>query len=234
MKKLQVVLLALVAMFAFSAVLSASAMADKAETTLLAEWLKAGVAVAANLASKSTGSLTLIHLNLAETTCTGSFDGFVGLNGVGSINEVLNEKGEKVRETLTGTGPVLECVNKLNCEKPEVVPVHLPWATIMYLMENGKFLNLIYNGGKGEPGYEVTCTVVGIKVEELCVGQTSAILENMPGESLLGTFSVADQTEEQLEAECAGKAQIAALEGNGPITLINGERLTVSSEGAGE
>src|SRR5580700_7929667 len=108
MKKLQVGLLALVAVFAFSAVLSASAIADKAETTLLAEWLKNGAAVVANLATTISGNLTLIHLNLAETACTGSFDGFAGANGVGSINEVLNAKGEKVREGLSGTGAILE------------------------------------------------------------------------------------------------------------------------------
>jgi hypothetical protein len=232
MKKLQVVLLALVAVFAFSAVLSASAMA---ETTLLAEWLKAATPVAANLAAETTGSLTLVHLNLAQTTCTGIFDGTVGADGVGQITEVLNAAKVKVRSTLTGTGEILSCTNVENCGSGEVVPVNLPWNTILYLMENGSFLNLIFSSGAGAPGYEVSCTVLGIKVEEKCTGETSAIMENMgAGMLLLGTFSVADQTAEKLEAECKTTQQIGALAGNGSLTLNNGERLTVSSEGAGE
>ena len=228
MRRRQMVLLALVAVFALGAALSASAMADKAETTLLAEWLKAGTGVVGSLAAKTTGSVTLIHLNLAKTTCSGSFDGTVGVDGVGQITEALNTKEEKVREGLTGTGVILECTNVENCEKGEVVPVDLPWDTILYLMENGSFLDLIYNGGKGEPGYEVACTVLGIKVEEKCVDETSAVVENMSSEALLGTFSVADQTEEKLEQECKGTAQIAALEGIGSLTLNNGESLTAS------
>ena len=231
MKKLQVVLLALVAVFAFSAVLSASAVA---ETTLLAEWLKTATPVTASLAAETTGSFTLIHLNLAKTTCTGSFVGTVGADGVGQITEMLNAAKQKIRVGLTGTGEILSCTNVENCGSGEVVPVDLPWNTILYLMESGSFLNLIFSSGAGAPGYEVSCTVLGIKVEEKCTGETSTTINNMPGELLLSTFVVADQTAEKLESECKGTAQINAFEGNASLTLVNGERLTASSEGAGE
>jgi len=219
--------LTLLAVFAFSAVLASSA---SAEVTLLAEWLKNGTAVVAALEALSGEELTLGHLGLAEVKCSGFFDGLVEANGKDIIESVLNLANELVGEKLVGL-PVL-CESLKTCEKTgdvEVWPVNLPWVTNLYLMESGSFLDLFSNGGKGNPGFNVACLVLGIALDEECTGETSSIMTN-GATDVVGEFNLADLTAEQLEATCKGEAQVGFQTGVGLTQLVNGETLSVSSE----
>ncbi len=229
MKKVHVVLMALVAVLAFSAAAAGSA---SAEVTLLAEWLVKGVGIAegASVEALTGESLTLGHLGLAEVRCSGFFDGLLLANGLDTVESVLNLAGELVGEKLTGLAVICESIS--TCEKTsdvEVWPVNLPWLTIMYLMESGTYLDLFYKENGLQPGFTVLCLVLGIEIDEECTGETSAILEN-GATDVIGTFSIADLEAEKLEATCKGEAQKGFQTGSGLTELVSGETLAVSSE----
>ncbi len=102
MKKIQMIGLALVAMFALGAMVASVASA----ATLLAEWLEAGKAVTSNQATTATGALLLEDTKAKiSVVCKGSLDGTVGTDGTDTITAVLNTEG--VEASLS---------NKLNCE----------------------------------------------------------------------------------------------------------------------
>jgi hypothetical protein len=223
MKKLQVVLLALVAMLALSAI---TAGAASAETTLLAEWLVNGADAPNGTAVETTGKILLVGLVFNavgfEAECEGSFDGTVSKNGVDEITEVLNAAKVKIGAELVGTA--LDCTslvtNALACksgELAEVWPDNLPWHTLLYLMADGKILDEI----QGSPGYHVFC--VTTKFENLCTGKTSSLMTNEPTD-VKGEFEVASSE----EATC-NKIGSGMLGGSGLTATISGEPLQVSS-----
>src|ERR1700691_2206326 len=100
MRKIQVLGVALLALFAFGALTAVSASATN--TYLLAEWLLNGVAIGLpaneiNLVEID-GELLLEDTKAvlgspAEVKCMGSLDGWVGLNSLGFTSEVLNTVG---------------------------------------------------------------------------------------------------------------------------------------------
>jgi len=226
MKKLHVLLMALVAVFAFSAVVAGSA---SAETTLLAEWLVKGVGVTTALESLSGEELTVGHLGLAELKCSGFFDGLVEANGLGVVESVLNLAGELTSGTAL-TGLALACESLKTCEKTtdlELWAINLPWLTITYLMENEAFLTLFYKENGLQPGFAVKCLVLGVEIDEECSGETSAVQKN-EATDVLGTFSPTELETEKLEATCKGEAGKGFQTGSGLTSLVSGEALAVS------
>jgi len=163
MKKHQVVLLALAAVFAFSAILAATA---SAETTLLAEWLIKNVGVATLTTTETKGSLVLADNGIgAEVECTGVFDGSVGANGEDEVTKILGTKGEEI----TLAKPLTLCKSLKGCEAspaPELAPTEtLPWHSLMFLDEpSGKFLDNVFQ----EAGFEITCSILKIKDTDVC------------------------------------------------------------------
>jgi hypothetical protein len=220
--------MALVAVFAFSAVVAGSA---SAEVTLLAEWLVKGTGVAAGASFESlTGEKLVVgHLSLAEVECLGFFDGLVQANGLGVVESVLNIAGELVSGTSL-SGLALVCTPLATCEKTadlELWPVNLPWLTVTYLMANESFLTLFYKENGLQPGFTVKCLVLSIEIDETCTGETSALQKNETTD-VLGTFSPAELEAEKLEATCKGEEQKGFQNGSGLTELTNGEVLAVS------
>jgi hypothetical protein len=230
MKKLHVVLMALAAVFAFSAVLAGSA---SAEVTLLAEWLVKGLGVAAgaSFASSSGEELTFGHLGLLELKCSFFLDGLVEADGVGVIESALNLAGELISGTAL-TGLALACKSLAMCENTadlELWLINMPWLTLTYLMENGTLLTLFYKEGD-QPGFAVKCLLLGMEIEDSdCGGETSELDKNEPTD-VGWSFSPAELEAEKLEGTCGGEAQKIFQNGSGLTQLLNGETLTVSSE----
>jgi hypothetical protein len=224
MKRYQAVLLALMAVLAFAAV---TAGAASAETTLLVVWLRGSTEIKEGESFETlTGeSLTIGHLSKAKVECSGFFDGTVKGNGTDTVTSVLNLAGVATGAALSGLA--LVCTGLETCESAEVWPVDLPWNTIAYLMENGTLLDLFLSGGKGNPGYEVNCLVIGIGVEEECTGETSALIENA-ATGIKGIFNATELEKEKLEATCKGEEQTGFQSGEGTTTLVNGEVLSVT------
>ena len=173
-KKHQILGLALFAIFAFSAVITATALA--AEESLPAQWLFNGSAVTAALPTLSTGSLLLedtkTSIGKVAVVCNGKLDGEVNTAGKDKITAVLNSAGTEI--VLGGTA--LLCANETNCGgEAEVFPELLPWNTQLNLLEpSGKFVDALTS----EAGYNVTCTILGLKVVDECtaaIGTTTKV-----------------------------------------------------------
>jgi hypothetical protein len=166
MKKLQVILLALVAMFALSAVLAATA---SAEATLLAEWLINGAGV-----TTLTSTTSMLGKILLEDTaagagveCEGEFIGSVGPNGEDETTKVFTKGGVEV--TLAAPLTLANgCTITKGCEAAagvEVAPEGLPWHTLLYLDETtGKFLDNV-----AKAAYSVKCRIIFTVTDECTV-----------------------------------------------------------------
>jgi len=241
MKKLQILSIALVAVFAFGVLVAGSASA--AVTTLLAEWLVNGVAIpeGTNLASETTGELELEDtktlLGASTVKCSGILVGTVGFDGADTITEVLNLANPKVATGTPLTGTALECTEVKVCEEPLVWPVNLPWNTLLELVEQGGevfFADLILPGPSGKgPGWEVECMKTITKPVDECTGEGTTKL-GLEGATLTGSF-------EELFRELMGVALANCTQskeatghvlsvGTGTIKLVSGETLNASSE----
>jgi hypothetical protein len=228
MRKLQTVLLALLAVFAFGATLSASA---SAETTLVAEWLAgAGLKITTNLASETSGSILEEDEGAGPgaVLCSAILVGTVGTAGKGVISEVLNLAEEKVGELPAGLALVspTDCTNVLACEAAEIAvrPVGLPWTTQLFLMESGAILDLVVGAS-----YDLVCLVLKIKIEDTCAAADSEVeVLNDPEHAAVPALAKFAPN-----ANCtiggAGKG-VNEIDELTFITLVSGELLAVSSE----
>jgi hypothetical protein len=174
MRKLQTILLVMVAMSALGAIVAASA---SAEATLAAEWLANGAKITASLGTEATGELLLEDTKAASSVlCNGLIVGTVNSAGKNTTELILNLQSEEVTlaKPLLGTsstGP--DCLAVKGCAvgtvaKPiEVSPEGLPWTTQLVLDEvSGLFLDKVTSATS--VGYALLCTVLGVKVEETC------------------------------------------------------------------
>jgi hypothetical protein len=238
MKRFKLLGIVMLAVFAFAAVLAASA---SAATFLLAEWLVGGTAVSTELLTESIGELLLedtsTPLGKADVLCSGNLEGWVGPNSLDWISEVLSLSGGAAGNTgLSGTA--LVCVNQMNCEEPLVWAAHLPWETEVELMEDTTvfFADLILpHSGGGQPGWEVECmkSLIGPITDE-CTGPEGAVSElSLEGTTLLGNFSTAFTELAGIKlATCSlGGENSGIVEGSAPVILNEGGELTASSEG---
>ncbi len=193
MKHLKIAGPCLVAVFAVSMVVSATASATwehctKGAVAGLTKWTDHNCSTASGTGEwqwkainnteevRGKGSVRLSDTKVpivgtVSVECSGEGTGFVGPGQVGRITMV--EVGSAQCRPLT------------NCEKVEAVEVvHLPWQTEAYNTEGKHFGNLT-GTGNGSPGWNVRCKVLGIVKSDQCVleegaGKTpeSILLEN--------------------------------------------------------
>jgi hypothetical protein len=237
MRKIQILGLALFAVFAFGAMAASSALAATGE------WLVAKVAVTENLPAETEGLLFLIKLIsptnsgvLVKIDCEGIFDGTIGAAGKDTVTAVLNLSMELINKlgespelalscTVVETHSSLEDCN-LN-SLAEVWPGNLPWTTQLgELLESGGVVSVTDTFGPGtggEPDYEVMCNdSIGVLGEELCEGPTSALVTNEPGPPpfVLGEFTLAASP----ETNCPGGTgeKTGAQVGEGKTWAVGG------------
>jgi hypothetical protein len=207
MKKIHIIGIALVAVFAFSAFAAASAFA-------VSEWLVDGAPVLAGekIHVEMTGTLILEDMGKGSPTtveCTGSGLGVV-LNGGLDIQE---EAVASSCKTLAGT-----------CGTPLAVALNTPWTTEIVLV-GAEFRDLITGGTGGEPGYEVTC--FGI-FHDSCVGKTSTGLENMSTETPADVLSIFTATLSEAGNCTLGGAGEGLVVGEVLVQALEGLALAVS------
>jgi hypothetical protein len=234
MKKMQVVLMVLVAVFALGAVAVSSA---SAEITLLAEWLKNGTALTTNLAAIGKGSVELedskTPIGAAVVKCEGgSAEGTGGPNGVGEVTKVLNAAGKEVEAGLKGEAFL--CKGVKGCEadatETEVWPLSLPVLVSLFLLESTSepFTVLAYTPGAKNLGLEIKCLALSVLIEDTCSAEDSNgnALNVAGGVEGMGTsFPGLSCTQGG-----AGSGFATAVAGN-LASWANGETLTMSSEG---
>jgi len=207
MRKIHIVGLALVAMFAFSAVSVATA------TAATKVWLVDGAAIAKNepVDSEATGEgLLLVDTKgglfgeRVDLDCTGKDEGTVTTTGTGTVTAITSI----VCKTLEG-----------GCPSPAAAPVHLPWTSELIL--SGANFRATIKGTGGEPGWNVTCSGI---VEDECVakaGTTVGIVNVAAG--------VDANFEEAEKANCGrGGANAGFVVGTDLNLLTSGLTLTVS------
>ena len=254
MRKIQVLGIALLALFAFGALTAMSASA--ANTYLLAEWLLNGVAIGANETNlvEIDGTLLLEDTKAvlgspAAVRCTGSFDGWVGPNSLDFTTEVLNVAEEAISTTKL-TGLALECVAETGCETntpPLVYPVGMPWESEVELLEQSgeatalRFMDLLSTKANAAKllGWEIeNCLVLGTAHEDECTSTEGvAEITLAAGPVLLGTFSKAiTELNGQPLATCTGSGAATGVVENfeikgGTFLVSGGGELAASSEG---
>ena len=150
MRKIHILAVALLAMFALGTLAAASASAGLTFETAL--WLKNGNDITAAELVDAEGELRFEEVNTkAKFTCSGLLEGTVEANGEGLVTMVytLAEPTQRLIEELAGEA--LLCKEE-NCGKPEGWPVNLPWKTqALQDSETGLFYELTENGGNGNP-----------------------------------------------------------------------------------
>jgi hypothetical protein len=229
MKKLYTIGLAVVAVFAFSVIAAASALAAS-------EWLLEGAAITTADPVETTGELLLADTGTGtEITCSGKFDGTVGPGAADKIEKVLSLGG--VEEKFENLAKVL--VPAVNCSVEKaglcsvavgalivVIPLHLPWTTELLLPEATLWVDDITTGTGGEPGYEVSCnTFIGVQTD-VCEGKPGADEKNITG-GVEGIFEENETTNPKGNCSIGG-AKTALTVGKGITTPNNGGTLTVS------
>lgn len=228
MRRLHLLGLVLVAVFAFAASAAASALAAP-PPTLLAEWLWNGVAVNAELLVDTEGELLLEDVKLAtDVLCSGILDGWVNANGEDLVTAVLNLAGEEIGVPLTGLA--LECVNDKSCENPLVWPDNLSWPTLLELIELEpgvwSFVDLILGAG-----WDVECMSI-LPTSELCEAAEGASAATNETMNVNGEFSevLTELIGLKLGNCTVGGNEVAVVEGLGITLDTEGGNLQVSSE----
>jgi|HubBroStandDraft_3_1064219.scaffolds.fasta_scaffold03917_8 hypothetical protein len=117
-----------------------------------------------------------VCVRVEETT-----EGVVGPSGEGEVTKITPTKTE-------------------GCESTSAKPLHLPWHT--QLVEVGEKLKSEQtSAGSGNPGWEVACTVLGIKATEKCtLAKATSALEYLESSHAVES----DYNSETEEATCEG------------------------------
>ncbi len=236
MRKLQVLGVALIAVFAFGVIAVESASA--APTFLLAVWLVNKEELLAELLVEVDGELELEDTKVplvgkASALCDGILDGWVGPNSLGYVSEVLTLGGGAVNTTAL-TAPGLKCTNVENCAEPTTVwAVNLGWETEVELMEDGGsifFAELLTSlNGTKTVGWEVECSGL---TDTCTIAQGAAEIKlNAAGTAVIGAFSEAfTLLAGNMNATCSlGGAESGVVKGEGEFLPDAGE-LSASSE----
>jgi len=93
------------------------------------------------------------------------------------------------------------------CGSPKLGPADLPWHTFAYADGTTK-LDAILADGKGAPGWEAECTVLGVKAKDLCTTESGKPTVKEVGGNLEIEFLANTQTgAEQAECSIGGKEE---------------------------
>lgn len=248
MRKIYVLGLALLAVFAFGAVVATAAMAELPNVEAANEdafWLVKGTAISNGEANARntewTGEIiignlnsgvevkcsyillgTMYNLSSTEATLEGGFGLVKSVVDLGGVTF----KGLEFSGMLCSTAKPAFCEN--NAESPLVWPDGLPWLTTLHLMTLDSeekaaslFLMLFSADPTSLMAYETKCLLLGATIEELCEGESSADLELMAGtpNSLLAEFIPEELELEKLEATCNGTANVEFQNGSIEVKL---------------
>jgi hypothetical protein len=240
MRKIQILGLAALAVFAFSTVVASSASA--------AAWLVAKVEIAKETASETEGELELkVYENSTGSTvleavlCSGIFDGFLVPPNLALIVDLLSltqveigslESGDVEGTALSCTvihdaGALTDCKeNTTALLGPDNLNLALgtTWEVTFEEMAGGVLLGIF----PANAGYHVECeSLIGIVGTNLCTGAggiTSITWSNVTSTtppSVLGTFGAVSAAE---RGECEmGGAHVGEVIGSGSTWAIGAE-----------
>lgn len=217
MLRIRIIGLALVATFAFSAMVAASASA--------LVWELNGAKLEASMETTSTGELELEDskvplVGATAVKCKGTDKGTVNIEGKDTITEIK----------ATECKPV-----KGGCESEvTAAAVHLPWDTQLVTVENAKkekeVRDEIKSSGAGTPGWAVTCKTALGKKTDTCEGESSVGIDNVTeGEHAGDVAALFEAVTHEKPATCTeGGAKSGFVTGTDFIKGAEGVKLTAS------
>jgi hypothetical protein len=229
MKRIQIVGLTLVAVFALSALAVSSAFAS-GELLLAGNKMTAGeeipIEISGELLLEDSGAATS-----PSVICSGIFDGI-------TVGPTLLYISELLTLTKVAESNLVLCKKEKTCEgeSVNVEALNFPWHVEIELMEvSGKsvYLAIFLNETGHDPEYNVDCLVplLGLQ-EDNCSGESSARVNNT-GEGLLGYFNLLALTEpfgaESKNANCSIGGTEKGVINNNPETEAGGGLITSTS-----
>ena len=236
MRKIQLLGVAMLALFAFGGLSAVSASA----AYLLAEWLVNGAAVTTELLVEISGELLMEDTKgalggPAMVLCSWVLDGWMGPNSLGWISEVLTLGGVAVSNTVL-TGQALECTGQTACETNTTVlvwPIGFPTETEVELLEQtgGPFFSVLFLKKFGY--YISSCLVLGVSAEDECTATEASAAElTLSGLTLVESFSTGIKELNGFKGTTCknGGVETGLVEGSGTFALSGGGELTASSE----
>ena len=187
------------------------------------EWYinESPVTGSANVENKEELTLTDLKTPVGEASvkCQATLDGTVHSEGKDETTAILTSTGEEVSKTkLVGT--FLDCTAVKGCSGlAEVWPLGLPWKTQLEGSAETEILDDTTSASS--VGFEVVCTVLGIKTTDECTQSlTASVMEDIVIEESIDLLAISN---EQNTGNCS-------LGGTGSGD-ISSEGLVSSSEG---
>jgi hypothetical protein len=181
------------------ALVTSIALGALANTALAGpEWLYNGSVIGTPLPVRPSGTLFIEDAKATggaiRLRCIVALEGFIGSGKNGEFDAAEGGNGE--RTTVSEPKP-FECsfMQRGACEAgatPLMSVLNFPWDTEVILVTAGEtdlFRDRINNGGKGAPGFEMECHMLGIKFNDTCTGNTGVSLTNVAGASVEAKFS---------------------------------------------
>ncbi len=207
MKRLNILGIALCAMCAFYVVSAGSAFA--VET---AQWLVDGatIALTEKVNVDITGELLYEDMNATlkpDVLCVEILGlEFIYSNGE---DELVEWECMKVESMTSG----------VTCEVPR--PVDFPWLTQL-IQISGVYFEEYKSDGKGEPGWTVTCTALGVKVTDTCTSENIKSTETNDSATEEVESAFLESTEKAEEVNCAvGGKEEGLIVGIEFLTALN-------------
>jgi hypothetical protein len=204
--------------------------AASAETTLLAEWLVNNAAVTGSEKVKLFGEVILEDekaglAGKVAVKCSIAMFGIVSPDGADTIEKLFPLSGAEVKP-LEGAG--LSCTSVSGCELTgiEVWAMNFPWKSLLFLMENGKFLDLVES-----IDWTIKCKIFGMPFEDECSSADGEFaVENGVSGEVLVQGGLEPKLSCTISKEVSGKMEAPAGQ---PLLLTTENGLTplaVSSE----
>lgn len=219
MQKRRLVALAFAVVFVVSAFTSASAFALAFQP---AEWLVGGAAIGAGETKPIDvlGEMLFENvLNGSALVCSALFEGVAKPDGRGELTKMFSLPGVEIRELTSA----LACTNEKTCEAPEISPDGLPFTIEPAEDEqDGKFW--IFT----DASFEISCTILGVKIEELCGPEQAGTGIGSEITNLATDFEAATATEPRALCNTnASEGEMTNVAGN--LTSSTAGNLSISS-----
>lgn len=208
MKTLRI-LLATLLPFGLAAVMAAPAFAST-------EWLLEGAVIpsTAKVHGESTGTIFLRDIKEKSQVECHVIDLWAVWAQFGEITEITTS----LCKTTEGL-----------CTSPTATAVDLPWLSEL-VASGSEIKNKLLANGKGEPGWQVKCLIIGIEVTDTCKGETvEPLVENTAGGDVLAIFNQGG-----IVGCTLGGANQGEIKGELLSAALEKLRISVSTEGAHE
>lgn len=193
------------------------------------EWLDDGEVIPNNVQAGVEWKGTLLLEDTAEgaaVECDITFTGIVA-ESLDKISKAEDSDGNPIGDKLTGTPLLCRTVHVCTIAEMWTINMFWEWFSKLELMGTTEILDEVYGLNAGlDPGFEISCTIFGIKVVDTCEGNTSARVTNVsPG--VLAVFDPEPPISSEKISCSIGGANSGVIRGEETVTIDGSDTLTV-------